>query len=249
MIRSARTLLLFLCLGLSMPAARAVTVHGQMTGFIDEQAATSGLGSTVFGLDGSALLGQAFTIDFRYDTASAPLTGTLNSTLSNRSFYESTDPALDWLSLSITVNGITFDIAGAYRYADIIDDFGADPQNFPGEDRLQLAVDGISDTGTSYRRQFLDVAVHMPFDTLGTSTLPTTLFSDQITRVLGSAAFMINEYDLDSANNLTYERYVAFNLDIRHIEAAVVPLPATLPLFAYSLLGLLLLGRKSARTA
>lgn len=250
MKRPVTSLTLLLCLGLATVSARAAMVHGQMTGRIAEQAETRGLGNTVFGLDGSALLGQAFTIDFSYDTDSAPLTATTRSAIDSRTVYDSSDPTLDWLALSITVNGNTFAVAGAAQRADILDHFAVNPSNFPGDDRLQLAVAGgmASADGSSFRRQFLDVTVWMPDTTLDASTLPTALFSDQILRVFNSATFLINEFDIDpGSGNLSYERYVNFNLDIQQIEATVVPLPATLPLFTASLIGLLVLRRKYPR--
>lgn len=88
-----------------------------MHGFIAEHAETRGLGSSVFGLDGNALLGEAFTVDFSYNTEIAPVNSSDYGSNGGQTIYSSSDPRLDWLDLSITINGMTHYVVGNNRYA------------------------------------------------------------------------------------------------------------------------------------
>ena len=236
----ALTTFIWIALTLSSTDTQAVVVRGQMHGLIAESSITRGLGSSVFGLDGNALLGQAFTIDFRYDTDLAPVSSSFHGSVDARSIYSSSDALLNWLDLSITVNNKTHPIVGNNRYADVIDVF----PTFPGAqgDYFQLAVEGGSGPfdGVSFRREFLDVSVSLPRDALTDIALPaSSIYWNQIKRVYNSAAFSINEFDVDpSTNLLTYERVVMFNMDIQLVEASVVPIPSALWLFGSGLLGL-----------
>lgn len=231
-------------------SAQAVIVRGQMHGLIAEHAWTSGIGHTVFGLDGAALLGQPFTVDFRYDTDLAPLSSSLQNHYDARAFYGSfqtpTDPAQNWLEMSITVNNITHKIMGDFQYSDVLDTF----PNCLGcfGDYFQLAVDsGTNNYVGTFRRQFLDVSVNLPKDTFSGTALPTSIYWNQINPVGNSASFRINDFDVDlSTNTLTYERYVDFNMDIQLVEASVVPLPTALWLFGSGLLGLIGIARRKA---
>jgi hypothetical protein len=217
-----------------------------MHGLIAESSMTSGLGSRVFGRDWDALLGQAFTIDFRYDTDLAPLTDSFHGPVDARSIYSSSDTLLNWLDLSITVNNKTHPVEGSNRYADVIDVF----PTFPGTqgDYFQLSVEGNSGPfdGVRFRRQFLDVSVSLPGDTLTDIALPaSSICWNQIERVYNSASFSINEFDVDPVTNLlTYERVVMFNMDIQLVEASVVPIPSALWLFGSGLLGLVGITRR-----
>ena len=187
---------------------------------------TSGQGSSVFALDGNALPGQAFTIDFRYDTDLAPVTNSFHGSTDARSIYSSSDTLLNWLDLSITVNNKTHHVVGNNRYAEVIDVF----PSFPGTqgDYFQPSVEGNSGPfdGVSFRRQFLDVSVFLPGDTLADNALPaSSIYWNQIERVNNSAAFSINEFDLDPTTNLlSFERVVMFNMDIQLVEASIVPI-------------------------
>lgn len=231
-------------------SAQAVVVRGQMHGLIAESSMTSGLGSSVFGLDGNALLGETFTIDFRYDTDLAPVTSSFYGTDDARAFYGSSDPLLNWLDLSITVNNRTHHVAGNNRYADVLDVFPTSPGTTQG-DRFQLSVEGNSGPydGVSFRRQFLDVSVSLPRDALTDIALPaSSIYWNQIERVYNSATFSINEFDVDpSTTLLTYERVVMFNMDIQQVEASVVPIPSALWLFGSGLLGFIGISRRKTR--
>lgn len=224
--------------------ANAALVHGSITGVIAENAETSGEGSTVFGLDGDALVGQVFVVNFSYDTSRAPLSYEIVTESGARYIYESSDPGLDWLSMSITVNGRTHILDGNFRRADILDQFSDDPFNMnnPNQtDRVQLAIDGGSGPfdGVSFRRQFLDVSVSFPNDVIEGGGMPESFYSDDITRVYNSANFRINEFDFDPATGeLLYERYVGLELDARSVTATLVPVPAAAWLFGSGLVGL-----------
>ena len=245
----ALTTFIWIALTLSSTDTQAVVVRGQMHGLIAESSMTSGLGSSVFGLDGNALLGQAFIIDFRYDTNLAPVAASFQGSFDARSIYSSSDTLSNWLGLSITVNNKTHHVVGNNRYANVLDVY----QTFPGTqgDFFQLSVEGNSGPfdGISFRRQFLDVSVFLPRDTLTDTALPTSsIYWDQIERVYNSASFRINEFDIDPATNLlTYERVVMFNMDIQRVEASVVPIPSALWLFGSGLLGLVGLSRRKIR--
>lgn len=236
------------------PISRAALVRGTMNGFIADYAETSGEGASVFGLNGTELLGQAFTVDFYYQTELAPRTSFGEAPSDARAIYHSSDPSLDWLGLSITVNNRTHTVTGSSRrYADIIDQFSADPFNLNNPDQtdsIQLWTEeneGPFD-GIRYRRQYLDVTVNIPNDTLHSTALPTSIFSNDITRVFFSSGFSINEFDVDPlTGNLTYEKYVGFDLDIQSIEASVVPVPAAVWLFGSGLIGLIGVAKRKSK--
>lgn len=225
----------------------AALVQGTMTGFIAEHAETRGVGDSVFGLDGAGLLGQSFVVDFYYRTDLAPVSWSGVGTYDARTVYESSDAGLDWLGLSIMVNDTNYSIDGFNRRADIGDVY-TDP-NLSNGDRMQLSLEGNAGPfdGISFRREFMDISVSFPNDTLDSHLLPTSLSSNQIERVFNSAAFRINDYDIDPVSGtLMYERYVSFNLDVQSIElATVVPIPASIWLFGSALAGIFMTLRKT----
>lgn len=241
--------ILALLLVINVPMAHAALVQGIMTGVIAESAETRGEGKNIFGLDGAGLLGQSFLINFYYDTGLAPITRGGSASDGGRTFYGSNDPSLDWLGLSITVNNIKHDVIGERRYADVLDIY-TDPF-LSNTDHFQLAVGNnfVPFDGLSYRQQFLEISTSFKNNILESAFLPTSLISTEIERVYNSAAFRINEFDLDPiTGELIYERYVNFNLDVQSIELAAVPIPPALLLFAPALLGFWGLRRKHQST-
>lgn len=219
--------------------AQAALVQGTIQGFIAENAETRGEGINVFGLDGAGLLGQPFVVDFYYRTDIAPVVSSSVGTSDARTIYNSSDAGLDWLGFSLTVNDLALDLISSNRRADILDTY-TDPSVSNG-DFFQLAVDGGSASldGSSFRRQLLDITTFFNNDVIDGAALPTTFQSTEIERAFGSATFRINDYDIDTdTRELTYERFVEFNLDVQSIEASVVPIPASIWLFGSALFGL-----------
>ena len=146
-IRSVTSIIIASALTVITSISHAALVQGTINGVIAEYAETSGEGASVFGLDGNALMGQAFTVHFRYQTNLAPLAHFVEDESSSRSIYQSSDPSQDWLGLSITINDHTQVLAGNYRRADVRDAWSAHPFNKDNpyqNDWIQLAVDGGS---------------------------------------------------------------------------------------------------------
>jgi hypothetical protein len=225
----------------------AVIVDGQMHGTIAFHAETRGIGDSVFGMGQTQLLGQPFTVDFRYNTSLAPVLYSEYYSTNAGAAYRSSDPALDWLSMSITVNGFTHHISGNNRYSDIRDFYANEPINSGVFDYFQLTVEGNNNATyvDSYRRQFLDISLRLPNDQLSDITFPTSINWNQIDNAHNGYSFRINEFDFDTATNtLTYEKYVSFGLDVQQVQATIVPLPPAALLFSSSLLFSLLLIRK-----
>jgi hypothetical protein len=220
---------------LGADAARAVPIAGSATGVIAEHAETDAAGEQVFGLDGPGLLGQPFRIDFSYDPDLAPAD---SDPAGERGEYASSAPGQDWLQLSITVNGHTELLTGDFRRAFVLDSPPSDP--IP-EDLFQLSTEFFfqSPDGNVHQREFLDFILFVPAETLASADLPADFASDQILRVLNSAAFRINDFELDpDTHEVLSSRYVSFNLDIQEISASPVPEPGTGALLALGLLGL-----------
>lgn len=226
-----------LCALLAPPAAQAVRIEGFATGLVAETAETDVNGEAVFGLDGPGLLGQAFRIDFAYDTSLAPPDADPDP---GRAVHATSVPGSGWLELAIEINGHAVGLDGANRRAEVNDDI---PVAASQEDWLQLSVEHFSNTlegdVQQHRRTFLDFFAFMPPDTLSGDALPGPFFSDALIRVFNSAAFRINDFDYDGgAGEATYTRYVSFNLDIQQISAAPVPEPGSAVLLATGLAAL-----------
>lgn len=235
---------LFICLS-TAGATHAALIQGTAKGFIAEHAETRGDGVNVFGLGGNSLLNQSFAINFYYRTDIAPVTGGGVGASDARTIYQSSDAGLDWLGLSLTVNNITYDVIGNNRYADVLDIY-ANPI-LSNTDHLQLAVEGNSGpfNGSSFRRQFLDFSVFFKNDVLNEAVLPNSLKTTEIQRVFNSAVFQINNFDINPATgDVLSEKYISFNMDIRSIEAAVIPVPAPIWLLGLGFAGLIIRRRK-----
>ncbi|HSJ47984.1 MAG TPA: VPLPA-CTERM sorting domain-containing protein [Gammaproteobacteria bacterium] len=249
-IKSITSIIIASALTAITSISHAALVQGTIKGVIAEHAETSGEGASVFGLDGNALMGQAFTVHFRYQPNSAPLAHFVEDESSSRAIYQSSDPSQDWLGLSITINDHTHVLEGNYRRADIRDAWSAHPFNKdnPNEnDWIHLAVDGGSGPfdGSHFRREFLDIAVYLSNEVIKSSGLPETIHSHEITRVYNSAAFRINDFDVAAeTGEITYERYVSFNLDVHSIETTAVPIPGAAWLLGSGLVALITVTRR-----
>jgi hypothetical protein len=221
--------------------AHAVRIAGAATGVVAEYGETDAAGEQVFGLDGPGLLGQPFRIDFSYETDLAPADSDPSAL---RGEFASADPALDWLDLSITVNGITEVLLGDRRRAFVLDSLPSDPTP---EDWFQLSIESYVELpgGSGQQREFLDFFVFLPADTFASPDLPVGFASDSNIRVFNSASFRINDFELDpDTNELLSSRYVAFNLDVQEITASPVPEPGSGALLAGGLIGLALSRRR-----
>ncbi|MCP3984100.1 MAG: hypothetical protein GY723_06910 [bacterium] len=240
-VKTATVLAIVAACIVACPAV-ALRVEGTALGTVGLGAETLGRGSDVFGLDGAGLEGQAVRIDFAYDTTAAPTPMTVvDGAGSVRSTYDTSDPSNLWLSLSVTVNHRTHALVGETRHADIID---ALPIFASDTDRLQLAVAGTfrSIDGLIFRRQFLDMFLDLPADTLPGGFLPQAFDSDSVIPSGGGVVFHINEIESDSGGALLDERYVGFEIVVTEASASPVAEPNTGVL---AVTGLVLLSRWS----
>lgn len=223
----------------------AAIVKGFATGIIAERAETDGIGNLVFGLEGPAMLGMPFVINFNYDTDQAPLTSFIDYGNGSRSIYTSSETNQNWLDLSLTVNNLTHTVAGFNRQADI-EDNGIDEFGQISNDNLNFLLEGTTGELNSpiFYRQFLDFNLIFPFDTLASSMLPL-VFSTNNIEPGANGAFSINELETDPGTGETlHYRRVRLDLDIHTIEMNAIPLPPTILFLASSLIVLLVQYKK-----
>ena len=200
--------------------ALALRIEGTAIGSVAAFAETAGRGSDVFGLDGAALVGQSARIDFAYDTALAPTPTIITASDGSRADYSTSDPAANWLSMSVTINGLTHDLVGNNRQADILDIVPIGPAS---HDHVQLSIEGSfeSTDGSIFERQFLDMFLQLPEGTIDGVLLPDAFSSEAVISSGGGVSFRINELAFDGTGALVDERWVNFEIVVTDVSAAV----------------------------
>ncbi len=235
-----RAILLFLsALLFTPPPIQAALIQGKILGTIDGRSKTEGDGDNVFGLNGDQLLGEQFIIDLYYRTDIAPISSSSSSIFQSQTKYSSDDPDLEWLGLTLTINEISYEVIGNKRRAVVLDTVASSNINTLDSISFSIEADSGPFDGSSKRRQFLSLNERLDEDTFNNSLLPTFLSSSNITRVINSSNFIIDDIDKNpQTGELLFRRFVQLELDVQSIELAAVPLPASIWFFLSALISL-----------